>query len=105
MTFDAKTRTVFTLDRAYVTDTWPLIRYLLDDPVYWERYAALMAENFATVLAPNALIEKIRAHANLLAPVATKEMSQEEYDAAVQALIDFVEARALDVEAFLAGQE
>jgi len=32
-------------------------------------------------------------------------MSQEEYDAAVQALIDFVEARALDVEAFLAGQE
>ena len=41
MTFDAKTRTVFTLDRADVTDTWPLIRYLLDDPVYWERWTPL----------------------------------------------------------------
>ncbi len=32
-------------------------------------------------------------------------MRQAEYDAAVQALFDFVEARAVDVEAFRAGQE
>lgn len=104
VTFGDEARAVFTLDKAYVTDAWPLIRFLLDDPVYRQRYTALMAENFATVLAPDALIEKIRAHASLLAPVATKDMSQTEYDAAVQALIDFVEARAVDVEAFLAGQ-
>ncbi len=83
----------------------PLIRYLLDDPVYWQRYVDLLAENFATVLAPDAAIEKIRAHAEIIAPVATLDMSQEEYDAAVQALIDFVEARAAEVEGFLAGQE
>ncbi|HHW87811.1 MAG TPA: hypothetical protein GX400_16595 [Chloroflexi bacterium] len=57
------------------------------------------------MLAPDALTARIRAHAELLAPVAKQDISQAEYDAAVQALIDFVEARAVDVEGFLAGQE
>ena len=43
--------------------------------------------------------------ADLIAPAATVDMSQEEYDAAVQALIDFVEACVMEVEDFLAGQE
>lgn len=94
-----------TLDKADVTGAWPLIRYLLDDPVYWDRYVELMAQNFATVLAPDALIAKIRSHAGLIAPVATRDMSAEAYDAAVQELVDFVEARAKDVEAFLAAHE
>ncbi len=94
-----------TLDKANVTGAWPLIRYLLDDPVYWDRYVELMAKNFATVLAPDALIAKIRSHAELIAPVATRDMSPEEYDAAVQVLVDFVEARAKDVGAFFAAHE
>ena len=94
-----------TLDKANVTDAWPLIRYLLDDPVYWDRYVELMAENFATVLAPNAVIAQIRAHADVIKPVAARDMSPEEYDAAVQELVAFVEARAKDVEAFLAAHE
>lgn len=57
------------------------------------------------MLAPDALIARIRAHAELLAPVAKQDISQAEYDAAVQALIDFVEARTVEVEGFLAGQE
>lgn len=93
------------LDKSIVTDAWPLIRFLLDDPVYWNRYVELMAENAATVLAPDALLARIRQHAEVLAPVATREMSQEEYDAAVQKLVDFVQARAVDVEAFLASQK
>ena len=64
-----------------------------------------MAENFATVLAPDALIARIRAHADVIAPVATLDMSQAEYDAAVQVQVDFVEARALAVEKFLGAQE
>ena len=69
------------------------------------RYVDLLAENFATVLAPDAVREKICARAETIAPVATQDMSQAEYDAAVQALIDFVETRAAEVAAFLAAQE
>jgi spore coat protein H len=94
-----------TLDKADVTDAWPLIRYLLDDPIYWDRYVELMAENLATVLAPDAVIAKIRAHPAVIAPSATPGMSREEYDAAVQVMVDFVELRAAEVEDFLAGQE
>ena len=93
------------LDKANVTDAFPLIRFLLDDPVYWERYTELMAENSATVLAPDAMIAKIRAHAELIEPAATRDMSEEEYGAGVQELVDFVAQRAAEVEEFLAGQE
>ena len=65
----------------------------------------LLAENFATALAPDAVIAKIRAHAEVIAPFATLDMSQEEYAAVVQAMVDFVELRAAGVEAFLASQE
>jgi hypothetical protein len=105
ITFLEYVRPLLTLDKANVTDAWPLIRYLLDDPVYAARYAELLAENFATVLAPDAMIAKIRAHAELIAPFAAQDMSLEEYDAAVQEIVDFVEARAVDIEEFLAKQE
>ena len=55
----------------------------------------------ATVLAPDALLARIRAHAELIAPSAMQDMSPEEYAAAVQELIDFVEIRAQDVAQFL----
>ncbi|HQY91804.1 CotH kinase family protein [Caldilinea sp.] len=105
VTFRQELMPFLVLDKSIVTDHWPLIRFLLDDPVYWARYVDLMAENYATVLAPDALLAKIRGHAEVIAPVATQEMSQEEYAAAVQELVDFVTARAADVEEFLAQQE
>lgn len=103
MTFGEQTRSVINLDRAYVPDTWPLIRFLLDDPLYRERYAELLKKNASTVFAPDALIAKIRAHAQVIAPVATKDMSQEEYAAAVQAIVDYVTLRSADVAEFLAS--
>jgi spore coat protein H len=102
MTYLETMRPLLTFDKANITDAWPLIRFLLDDPIYRQRYVDLLAENLATVLAPDAVTEKIRAHAAVIAPVATQDMSQAEYDAAVQELVDFVMARAADVEAFLA---
>lgn len=104
LTFRKEFLSLLTLDRSNVTDDWPLIRYLLDDPVYWDRYVELMAQNCATILAPDAMIARIRARAEVIKPVATQDMSAEEYDAAVQELVDFVTARAVEVEAFLAGQ-
>ena len=105
LTFRNDMRALLSLDKANVSDAWPLIRYLLDDPVYKERYAELIAENFAGVVAPEAVIAKIQAHAELIEPYATLDMSPEEYDAAVQDVVDFVDARAVEVEDFLAKQK
>jgi hypothetical protein len=105
LTFDDNPRLHPSLDKANATDYWPLIRYLLDDPVYWDRYVALMAENFAGPLAPDAVTAKIRAHAELLAPYAARDMSAGEYAAAVATLVDFVDVRAAAVADFLAAEE
>ena len=57
------------------------------------------------MVAPEAVIAKIQAHAELIQPYATLDMSPEEYDAAVEELVDFVDARAGDVEDFLNRQK
>jgi len=105
LTFREDVRRLVTLDRSRVSDAWPLIRYLLDDPVYWDRYGKLLAENWATVLAPEAMMARIRTHAEVIKPVATRDMSVQEYDAAVQELVDYVVVRAEEVEAFLAAHQ
>ena len=64
------------------------------------------AVNTLTItIAPDALQAKIRAHAEMIAPVATQHMSQDEYAAAVQTIVDYVERSAKDVEDFLAKQK
>ena len=105
LTFRDDMRALLTLDKTNVSDAWPLIRYLLDDPVYKERYAKFVAENVAGVVAPEAVIAKIQAHAKLIEPYAALDMSQEEYAAAVQDVVDFVKVRATEVEDFLARQK
>ncbi len=105
LSFDSDMLQVFTLDKATVTEDAPLVRYLLDDPVYWDRYVTLMAENFATVLDPEQAIARVRTYADVIAPYAAEAMSPAEYDAAVQEIVDFIETRAADTAAFLAEQE
>ena len=56
-------------------------------------------------MAPEAVIENIQAHAELIEPYATQDMGAEEYDAAVREVVDFVDARATEVEDFLAKQK
>ncbi len=82
----------------------PLIGYLLDDPIYFARYRALMVENFAGVAAPEAVLAKARRYADLIAPVATRHMTPAEYESAVQEIVTFVTQRAADIESFLAKE-
>jgi spore coat protein H len=41
------------LDKAEVDDNWPLIRYLLDDPVYYALYLDYVAETIAGPFDPD----------------------------------------------------
>lgn len=91
------------LDKSDVSEQWPLIRFLLDDPVYYQRYVGYMAETSA-ILDPEAMTERIEAYADLLAPYANEEVGADTYAAAVQRVIDYVGTRAEEVQTFLDEQ-
>lgn len=92
-----------TLDKAGVSDQWPLIRFLLDDPVYYERYVEFLAETSA-IVAPEAMTERIETYAEILAPYAEQDEDAATYESAVQRLIDYVTTRADEVQTFLDEQ-
>jgi spore coat protein CotH len=93
-------RTV-SLDKVEVNDNWPLIRYLLDDPVYYALYLDYLAETVAGPFDPDHMAETYQAMADLIAPFAIADVGQAEFDTAVQQLIEHAYKRADAVEEFL----
>lgn len=91
-------------DKAEVTANWPLIRYLLDDPIYYAQYISALEETSTKLFTTAALTKQYKSWAHLLAPYATPESSQADFDAAVQALIDRTNQRAEEVKLFLEKQ-
>ena len=91
-----------TLDKANVAEQWPLIRFLLDDPIYYARYVDYMAET-SELVTTERMTERVEAYAELLAPYADKE-SDTSYEDAVQRIIDYATARAEEVQTFLDAQ-
>jgi spore coat protein CotH len=90
------------LDRAEVTGNWPLIRYLLDDPVYYALYLDHLAETVTGPFDPDQMAGTYRAMADLIAPYAIADVGEAAFDAAVQQLIEHAYQRADAVEEFLA---
>ena len=90
------------LDRAEVNDNWPLIRYLLDDPVYYARYLDYLAETVAGPFDPDEMAETYQSLADLIEPYATEDVGEAAFEAAVQQLIEHAYQRADSVEEFLA---
>lgn len=100
-TFQANLAEIMPFDRANVGAPMPLVRFLLDDPVYYARYIELLDENSRATLEPAALSAKVRQRAALLAPHAARQMPPAEYDAAVGDLVAFIEGRGAQLRAFL----
>jgi len=96
-------RTV-TLDRDDIGANWPLIRYLLDDPVYRERYVRYIEESIEGPFDPEALERKCRDMAELIAPYVAAESGEAAFEAAVQQLIDRIHQRHEAAAAFVAGE-
>ncbi len=92
------------LDKAEATDTWPLIRYLLDDPVYYAQYAGYVSELAENVFVADQLEAKVQQLAKLIGPYAAQESSQTAFDTAVQQLIERIHSRSEATAAFLAAQ-
>jgi spore coat protein H len=89
------------LDKAEVNDNWPLIRYLLDDPVYYALYLDYVAETIAGPFDPDHMAETYQALAELIEPHAAADVGEEAFDAAVQQLIEHAYQRADAVQEFL----
>jgi len=92
------------LDKANVGDNWPLIRYLLDDPTYYERYINYLEETSNGVFNPDKLAQKYQQLAELIAPYATEEEGKDAFESAVQSLTERTYERAEAVADFLASQ-
>ncbi|MEJ2733120.1 MAG: CotH kinase family protein [Anaerolineae bacterium] len=89
------------LDKADVDDNWPLIRYLLDDPVYYALYLDYLAETIAGPFEPDHMAQAYQTWAELIEPYAVADVGQEAFDAAVQQLIEHAYQRADAVQEFL----
>jgi hypothetical protein len=89
------------LDKAEVNDNWPLIRCLLDDPVYYALYLDYLAETVEGAFDPDHMAETYQTTAELIAPYAAADVGEAAFDAAVQQLIEHAYQRADSVEEFL----
>lgn len=99
------------LSMAEVTDAWPLIRYLLDDPVYLDVYRGHVAQAAETEYEPAAAAARFTAAHDLIAPyVAGPEgeiaghtflSSPADFESALDALIAHASQRQADVAAYL----
>lgn len=89
------------LDKASVGENWPLIRFLLDDPVYAARYADALVATLTDAFVPEALAAKIDTLAEMLRPYAEKSGDEQAFEAAITQLKAFIAQRAAQVQEYL----
>lgn len=92
------------LAKAGVGENWPLIRFLLDDPVYRVRYATYIASTLEDAFVPEDLTARIDALAGLLRPYAEKAGDAQAFETAVAQLKTFIVQRAAQIEEYLASK-
>ena len=91
-----------------VTDQWPLIRYLMDDPIYKDQYESYVEAVVDTVFVPDEMAETYQVYHDLIAASALAETedatmltSKEAFENSVNELIDQVNSRYEAVKAYL----
>jgi spore coat protein CotH len=93
------------LNKASIGQNWPLIRFLLDDPIYQAKYTGYLRDCLADAFVPAQLTEKTDAWAALLRPYADKEGKSQAFESAISQLKTLLTQRAAAVEGYLAGQK
>jgi spore coat protein H len=92
------------LDKKDIGQKWPLIRYLLDDPVYYDRYIDFIGSVIEEVFIPDKLKEKCLETAELIEPYITGNGGDKAFDMAVRQLLDNINLRFQTVNNFLSLQ-
>jgi hypothetical protein len=89
--------------RTSTPKSWPLFRYLLDDPVYHAMYLDDLAETVAGLFNPDETAETYRMFADLIAPYAIAGVGKDAFHSAAERLIEQADPRADLAEALLAS--
>ena len=92
------------LDREETTDSWPLIRFLLDDPVYQALYLDHLADIEATVFDVDAILERSAWYQALLEPYFAGE-DLVALKSAVAVFAERIETAGAALTAFVDGSE
>lgn len=90
-------------DLSHISEEWPLIRYLLDDPVYFARYLFFVNETLTGVFETRRMTNRFRYAFNLIRPHVvglqgekpgyTLLQKPSDFDDSLPALLDFAENR------------
>lgn len=109
---NATTETTNAISLDNVGDNWPLIRYLMDDPVYHALYVDYVEATVNTVFDPTALEATLTAAHAMIAPYVAQETSpytnlsgQDAFESSVSALVDHVNNRYALAQEYLAASE
>jgi spore coat protein CotH len=99
----------FSMDE--VSDNWPLIRYLLDDEVYYAKYVAYVDSVIHTAFEPAKMENTYRELASLIEPYVISEntehtllKSEGQFYAAIEELIEHTYERFDEAVEFVASQ-
>jgi spore coat protein H len=96
---------ITSLGRDEVGQNWPLIRYLLDDPIYYSLYVDYIQKTVDGVFAPEKLETECRQTAALIGSYAVKESGEAAFESAVQELINRIYERYEAANDFLTSEE
>jgi hypothetical protein len=91
------------LDKADVSDDWPLIRYLLDDAVYYAAYVGHLRALSEGPLTADALTQRCERLAAVVAPYAAAHGERARFESAVDELSVRVRDRAAALATFVAS--
>lgn len=91
------------LGKEEVAATWPLIRFLMDDPVYRATYIKDLDATVKGPFEPTKMEARYARLAALLAPYAAKSADGAGYTAAVEALVQTTRTRVKAVNDFVAN--
>jgi len=94
-----------------VSDQWPLIRYLMDDPVYHEKYVQAVEKVISGAFDPDILNDLYTRNHDLITPYVignegeqkgyTLLKSPEDFNSSLDALVSHADSRYADVMAYL----
>ncbi len=91
------------LNRNEVTQQWPLVRFLLDDPVYYDLYIEYLEEMISGAFNPDILSGKCQEMEKLIAPYIAGS-DQSAFESAVQELINRIHERYQTTADFLESE-
>ena len=101
---------VTAIDLENVSSNWPLIRYLMDDPVYQEVYDGYVSETIDTVFDPDRMTAIYQELHDLITPYVAAEQpgyttlsAWENFDAALTQLVNHVNERNTVAQEYLSN--